>query len=373
MRRVKSIFSVVVIIVLAFITFALLYIKGVEAKNFAQWANERNDILSSKLAASKENDYEEKELGFYEKLAEGEDVNILIVGDTIGTGYGSTDSSRTFSGRLKSYLSDEYESLVTVTNVSMKDNTSYAGYVRTMSIRGNLDYDLAIICFGEKDNADDFSLYYESVIRAIIRKSPNCSMISMLQSTQMNYNEKTQIIEDLSLYYDIPVADTISIFNESEEMYLSLTDSGVFPNDSGYKMYFEKLRNIIDINVEEQTPIPSYKEDPVNKDVLNFTKFKYFSRTEFERLDNLTYIIKTDSLTGIMGIDYGYQLGDNIVRIYADEQLITTMEFSTDSGFTQRHILVASDNCEVQNEIKVVFETKQQADVFNGIAFSSAY
>lgn len=38
--------------------------------------------------------------------------------------------------------------------------------------------------------------------------------------------------------------------------------------------------------------------------------------------------------------------------------------------FSQRHILVVSDDCTVKNEIKVVFTSKEQADSFKGMCFS---
>lgn len=41
-----------------------------------------------------------------------------------------------------------------------------------------------------------------------------------------------------------------------------------------------------------------------------------------------------------------------------------------DYDFSQRHILVVSDDCTVKNEIKVVFTNKEQADSFKGMCFS---
>lgn len=41
-----------------------------------------------------------------------------------------------------------------------------------------------------------------------------------------------------------------------------------------------------------------------------------------------------------------------------------------DYDFSQRHILVVSDNYTVKKEIKVVFNNKEQADIFKGKCFS---
>lgn len=72
----------------------------------------------------------------------------------------------------------------------MGGNTSYAGYVRTMALNDGVDYDLAIICYGQNDALEGFSTNYEAVIRAIERKYSDCSIISTLESSQREYTEK---------------------------------------------------------------------------------------------------------------------------------------------------------------------------------------
>ena len=56
--------------------------------------------------------------------------------------------------------------------------------------------------------------------------------------------------------------------------------------------------------------------------------------------------------------------------IYVDGELFESPTVTFDYDFSQRHILVVSDDCTVKNEIKVVFNTKEQADGFKGMCFS---
>lgn len=51
-----------------------------------------------------------------------------------------------------------------------------------------------------------------------------------------------------------------------------------------------------------------------------------------------------------------------------EKQASPTVTFDYD--FSQRHIMVVSDNCTVEKEIKIVFNSKEQADGFQGICFS---
>lgn len=122
---------------------------------------------------------------------------------------------------LQNNLRKTYENSVSFTNVSMGGNASYAGYVRTMALNDDVGYDLAIICYGQNDGADGFSTNYESSIRAIRTKYPDCSIIAILESSQREYTEKMTTIQNICDHYSIPVADTIAAFNNSGKAYVA--------------------------------------------------------------------------------------------------------------------------------------------------------
>ena len=110
-----------------------------------------------------------------------------------------------------------------------------------------------------------------------------------------------------------------------------------------------------------------------NSDDMYVHKFDNFiwydASSDFERVDDTTFTIST-SASGILGIDYIYESGDNKADIYVDGELFESPTVTFDYDFSQRHILVVSDDCTVKNEIKVVFNTKEQADGFKGMCFS---
>ena len=241
---------------------------------------------------------------FYQKLEDGIDVNILIVGDSIGEGAGASSYSSFWVSLLQAYLQDTYSiSNINVTNVSMGGNASYAGYVRTMSLNDNVQYDLAVICYGQNDD-----------------------------------------IEDLS-------------------------NDGVHPNDEGQKIYFETVKKVIDDNVEASSG--KMKEvSALNRSVYKFDNFAWYGAdSDFARVDDVIFVLNT-SASGIMGIDYTYESGNNNADIYVDEKLFKSPTVTFDYDFSQRHILIVSDECMVENEIKVVFASKEQADGFKGMCFS---
>ncbi len=176
-------------------------------------------------------------------------------------------------------------------------------------------------------------------------------------------------IQSICEHYGIPVADTIAAFNNSGKAYEDLSNDGVHPNDVGQEIYFETVKSVIDDNVAASTGKMS-DVDVINAEVHKFDNFVWYdASSDFERVDDTTFAIST-SASGILGIDYTYESGDNKADIYVDGELFESPTVTFDYDFSQRHILVVSDDCTVKNEIKVVFTSKEQADGFKGMCFS---
>lgn len=293
----------------------------------------------------------------------------MVVGDSIGAGSGTETDGQQWFKQLQSYLRTLNKASVSVTNVSMGGNASYAGYVRTMVLDDDIDYDLAIICYGQNDETSGFSTAYESIIRAIRSKYPDCSIISILESSQREYTEKMTTIQSICEHYGIPVADTIAAFNNTGKSYDELTKDGVHPNDAGQKIYYETVKDVIDENVAVSTGKMG-DADAINKDVYKFDNFIWYGvDTDFERVDDTTFTLR-GAASGVLGIDYNFNSGDNRADIYVDGVLYKspTVTFNYDSS--QRHIVIVGDDCTVEKEIKVVFNSKEQADGFQGMCFS---
>ena len=346
------------------------------------WMNKKDeDKKSAELRAMNAKLYQEEqekeaalkqkkaEDSFYQKLTDGFDVNVLVVGDSIGAGAGTETDGQQWFKQLQAYLRTVNKASVSVTNVSMGGNTSYAGYVRTMALDDDIDYDLAIICYGQNDALQGLDVYYEAMVQAIKNKYPNCSIVSILESSQRDYTSNITTIQSICDHYGIPVADTIAAFNNSGKAYDDLSNDGVHPNDAGQEIYYETVKNVIDENVAAST---GKMEDAavINADVHKFDNFIWYGAdTDFERVDDTTFTLNA-SASGILGIDYTFESGDNKADIYVDGELYKSPTVTFNYDFSQRHIMVVSDDCTVEKEIKVVFNSKEQADGFQGMCFS---
>ena len=366
----KNTVLIILIVVMVAALSILMWSEKKKASAKAQELAKLNEqIFAENQAKAEALKQKEAEDSFYQKLVDGFDVNVLIVGDSIGEGSGTQTNGQQWFKQLQTYLRTVNKSNVSVTNVSMGGNASYAGYVRTMALNDNVDYDLAIICYGQNDGTDGFSANYESIIRAIKSKYPDCSIISILESSQQTYTEKMTTIQSICEHYSIPVADTIAAFNDSGKAYDDLTGDGVHPNDAGQEIYFESVKAVIDDNVAASTGKMA-DTDAINADVHKFDNFVWYdASSDFERVDDTTFTISV-SATGVLGIDYTFESGDNKADIYVDGELYKSPTVTFNYDFSQRHILVVSNDCTVKSEIKVVFNTKEQADGFKGMCFS---
>ena len=283
-------------------------------------------LLNQQITAQRKQEEEARRLleendSFYQKLKDGFDVNLLIVGDSIGAGAGTKTQGKQWYEQIKNYLKKEYGIRVGLTNVSMGGNASYAGYVRTMALEDDVDYDLAILCYGQNDGVDGFGESYETMIQAIQKKYPDCSIISILESSQKEYTEKMLTIKKLCKYYEIPVADTIAAFQNSGISYEKFAEDGVHPNDAGQDIYFETVKKVIEKQVQESTG-KMEQRTPLYEGAEKYRNFVWFGVNEkgFKRLNDTTFELNIKA-EGILGIDYTYESGDNKADIYIDGRL----------------------------------------------------
>lgn len=246
-------------------------------------------------------------------------LKVLIVGDSIGEGAGASDPSLKWYKYLIPYMKETYGVKLDITNVSMGGNTSYAGYVRVMELDEKENYDLAIICYGENDKPENFSLYYESILWAISNKYPSCKLMTILESSQRDYTEKIRTIQNLSGHYNAYVADTIAAFHESGRPYEELCDDGTHPNDEGQKVYYETVKTLMDVFYAEKDQSVLPKIETVNPELARFNNFKYYSINDFQKIDEYTYELETSIQSGMLGLDYTCVKGENIISVYADE------------------------------------------------------
>ena len=358
-------------------------------------ASDKGESTSNKSEkkTSEESNPEDKSSGdkkavaesFFQKLAAHEDVNILVIGDSIGAGIGASDEANRWDNLLRTYLQRKYKASVNIQNECFGGCTSYGTYVHLKSLtQTNSNFDLTIVCCGQNDSDDGFSQIYEALLRNINAGIPRSSVICILESTQKGMTDRMETIRDLAVHYHAGIADTISAFTKN---YDSLSSNGFYPNDEGQEMYFRTIANIIDpladagngikIGAADSVKLP----DPVNADVTEYDVLTFYPADQLERTDAIRYTMTLpytdsegavlDSAAGMLGIEMYSPVGEYPVTCAIDGEILGETNIINYTEFDEaRYYNFGSFTA--ARTIRIKFETEEAADRFTGLYVSSA-
>ena len=326
-------------------------------------------------------------LNGYQKLACGQDIRMLIVGDSIG--------ARVWTNHVARWIEENYQVVCEAKNISMGGNTSYGGLVSEKLMDEEESWDLAIVCYGQNDLPDVFPEQYEALLRELLRRNNRCNVVCVLESSQREYTEKMQKIIELASYYGMQVADTIESFLNSGYSHEKLTEDGVHPNEQGEEIYALTVEAIIRENVAAEyarkTEIiqsaleenrgadaeafihPVVTKPPLNEAAIAYDHFQYYPSSTFRRVSDTDWDMEADGFTGIPGISRNMCPGDNTLRIYVNDELyFDSGENPWKIGFHLMTVDRLTDTPDdFDGQIRLNFATKECADEFFGLIFTS--
>lgn len=303
-------------------------------------------------------------IGLLEKWNRKNTIQLLIVGDSIGEGAGASDPAFKWYKYLIPYVEEQYGKKLEITNVSMGGNTSFAGYTRVMELRNNNNYDVVIVCYGQNDEEQNFSFYYEQMLQAIINKWPSCQLITILESSQREYTPKICSIQQLGEKYQAYVVDMVAVFNNDKINYEELCDDGTHPNDKGQEAYFTEIAKVFD-EIYQSKDLKSTKH--IEDTSLLPQMFKVYSKDEFSREENLRLDIPINRDVKRVGIDYDLIPGEHMLTVYFDEKATWEYSYRWEQSFEQRHIEEIYSGDEFINQLTVIFSSEEQMEGFHGI------
>jgi|GEM_PF-2013953 len=311
----------------------------------------------------------------YWKLAKGEDITILVLGDSVSKGTGA-DDGKSFVERLQKYIEKTYNNKCTVDNLSLS-GTTYTGIV-SAGVRNNYDdYDLCILCYGENDKFKTLSSHYESLIRKVQTLYPKCEIISVIETMLEETPSKISVIKNLCSYYSIPYADVVTAFNKSGKSDSQLFTKSDHPSNTGHKIYYQTIKKIIEERIaNQQFEVTSAPSSTMNSDANKFDKLKYYSSDQMTRVNDYTYKFKAP-MSGNVGLDLTYTVNP---RAFSVTYWIGSKKLGPYSHYAKattkkdnRHMWsVTRGNCTKGQTITVTFGSKAAADKFYGIIIASS-
>ena len=307
----------------------------------------------------------EKTDSFYQKLADGFNVKILVVGDTLASGYGSSGADKTWSALLAQELRKIYGIQVEMDNLALIDSDAYSAYSQIKMLDEKMEYDLCIVCTGAYDGNESLAYHYEAILRAIGDAFKKCSIITVLENTEKDHTWKSNIIRNMSDVYKAAVADTITPSGENLDPYVT---DGRFLNDEGQVLYEKAILKTIMNGAKHGTLHEKVKVKAQHKETSKYDVFYYVPADDFSR-DGAQYSFEA-SFEGALAVDYELFPGENSMQVYVDGDLRVGYDASNYYGANIERAQLIGENMKARRRVTVVFENEEQANGFHGIYIS---
>lgn len=302
------------------------------------------------LAEAAAKEAEAAQYSFYQKLANGYDTDILVLGDAFAA---AGDYSALSSHLTEKYLSAS-GSAANVTVLANDRGNLLCDVLRINEMPDKPDYDLAILCYGFNDRGDDVLFNFESVIVALQAKFPDCSIVCTIEPSSHTITKELQAMIDVCASYHVPVVNLFSDFyDKGVDAYLDYFDATeVYLSDKGEQEWNKLLCDLIDQNVQESTgkmedrPLITRKTEEMVKlrfipvDDARVSRKNDTSYFVDVKAKGMSYILHKQDICGedvkVIADDILYRFGKPCGTMTPDGSYIIQIyeEFSCENGFT---------------------------------------
>ena len=356
MKKVLSVLTILLIIV-------GIYAIGVGVKRANK--NQKALVALSQERREESNITDDKvlDLNFYEKLSKNNNVNALIIGDSMSQSTGSSDNDKKWSNLLIKDIKTKYKSTMTTDLITGDSTTSVRAYVELNKTKITKKYDVAFLCFGQNDQwsitAKQFGAYYESIIINLKKTNPNIEIIPIIESSFRENNSYSDVIVALSKNYNLQQVDMVLAFNNSGNTYSELAEETELPNDKGYSLYANTIGKVVSSNITANKKT-NIKYNVLYDDTNKLTNFALDNspdlNTGFVLDGELTSSKVSDELTftttnGVTIINFLNQKNGGKFKIYVDGKF--TLEIDTKSTSEMSNSSLISDDLKGTHKIMI--------------------
>ena len=326
----------------------------------------------------------DEEHSFYEKLAMGKNVSILIMGDTCAEGTGASAIGESEDGRdhrwfvqLSDYLSENYLNGQKPHVVSLASESASV-LQDTLDLKNSTDdtsYDLILLTYGLNEDYMKSGMYFEALIMSLRDRYPNASFITTLEPCQHYVTTSMDYMRGISYDYGIPVIDLYGYYYSSSisigfEHYLKHFDvHQTYPSDQGQDEWFELLKTEIDANVEGRTGRIKDRRaiDPMAP-MLAKMQYMAVDDARVTRIDDTSFSVDVNA-DGLAYMVHKDNIGEGDVKVIADDILY---QFRKPNGIKLNSgDYLSSIHSELvsHNSFTITFSGKEYADGLRGFYF----
>lgn len=274
-----------------------------------------------------------KTIPVYEKISKNHNINYLIIGDSIGRGAGVEDRSLTWFSQWEERMKSKYQIELIRHSIVQSGATAYEGLYLFKKAKIPPTVDLVFLIFGENDrkymDVEQFSYYYEGLIREVKTKYPEAELITITESC-LEQEMFANAIEKISRHYHANHIDMRIPFQNSSYSIAQLSDDSVHPNGLGYQLYAESILTAIDtaIKTNKQTAVLKEPLTPISE--LTLKEIKNYDEKNALFHDSNAYYLTDEKGAQISFPFYGTNLGVKVLKheqggemdVFIDDQFI---------------------------------------------------
>lgn len=304
--------KIIVLSILAAIVVIVLVVLGFQTyQKRALVENQGKESAANQATEEQARRELEQESNFYEKLKNGFDVNILVVGNSMALSEGaSTDGD--WLHTLAEELEDKYHVNVRYKNIASAYSGYGAGFVKVATLDDVSQYDAAIICYPAAEREEEL-IQYEAIIRQIKKCNSDCAIVSILANSDKNVSPDETI--QITNYYggiSINMQDIISQGGSE------IIDHEFYPNDTGYELYAKETFNSINNAISGSKNTQSNIVNSLREKVKEYDYCTFVSISKWRQTQDNTFFIDVDGFSGKICICACFKKGNQIYDIYYD-------------------------------------------------------
>ncbi len=316
------------------------------------------------LAEAAAKEAEAAQYSFYQKLANGYDADILILGDSTAA---DMDFSALADRLHSSYLSSS-DGAINISNLANANGNLLCDILRVNEMPDKPDYDLAVLCYGLNDTGNDVTRNFEALVVALKTKFPDCSIICTIEPCFHAVTTELQTMTEVCNSYNVPVINLFSEFYDNgADSYSGYFDnSGSGLNEKGEEKWMELLCKLIEENVAQSTgkmgdtPLIIRKAEEMAK-----LRFISVDDARVSRKDDTTYTLDIKA-SGMSYILHKQDIGGSDVKVIADDMLY---QFGNPCGVKTpdgSYIIPIFEELVCEKDFSIIFASKELADSLEG-------
>lgn len=354
---VLSIFTAIVVIVLVVLGFQTYQKRAlVENQGKESAANQSTEEQAQRELEQGSN--------FYEKLKNGFDVNILVVGNSMALSEGASPGFD-WIYMLSEELKNKYHSDVRYKSIASAYSRYESGIVKLSMLDNISVYDAVIICYSPTELEDEL-IQYEAILRYVKKYNSNIAIISILaNSGSLISSSKTVALTD---HYGGISVDMQNLINKEGS---GVLDHDFYPNDEGYKLYAKATFESICRTVAEGKTNQVDSVNAMYEDVKKYNNCVFVPMSRCQKPDSNSFIVDINNFNGEICLLTHFNKGKQVYDIYFDGGtwlLQNELSYSADCWYDS---FIFHDMPHIKNEVVFKLSGDSTLDQFLGICFIS--